>query len=121
MTFGLTGDHATRWAYTSIMTAQLVLQFATAEDLDSYDRLILFEDALISLLGRSAKVDGHDFGAGEMNIFILTEDPISTFALIQQTDQSIRPSQEMKAAYRSIDGDDFICLWPPGLENFDII
>ncbi len=108
-------------AYTFIMTAQLVLQFATAEELDSYDRLILFEDALISLLGRSAKVDGHDCGSGEMNIFITTETPISTFALVQQTDQSIRPSQEMKAAYRPMDGDDFTCLWPPGLEDFDVI
>ena len=107
--------------YTARMTAQLVLQFTTAEELDSYDRLIRFEDALISLLGRSAKVDGHDFGAGEMNIFIITEDPVSTFALVQQTDQSIRPSQEMKAAYRPIDGEEFVCLWPPKLEHFDII
>lgn len=57
------------------MTAQLVLQFAKAEDLNNYDKLLRFEEALISLLGRSADVDGHDFGSGEMNIFILTEDP----------------------------------------------
>lgn len=107
--------------YTSYMTAQLVLQFATAEDLDGYDRMIRFENALISLLGRSAHVDGHDFGSGEVNIFIITKDPISTFALVQQTDQSIRPSLEMKAAYRSMDGETFVCLWPPGLEYFDVI
>lgn len=107
--------------YPSRMTAQLVLQFATAEELDSYGRLIHFEDALIYLLGRSAKVDGHDLGSGEMNIFIITEDPVSTFALVQQTDPSTRPSQEMKAAYRPIDGEDFVCLWPPELEHFDVI
>ena len=103
------------------MTAQLVLQFVTAEDLDSYDKLIRFENALIASLDRSAHVDGHDLGSGEMNIFIITEDPFSTFALVQQTDQSMRPSQEMKAAYRPLDADDFICLCPPGLENFDVI
>jgi hypothetical protein len=102
------------------MMAQLVLQFV-AEDLDSYDKLIRFENLLISSLGRSAKVDGHDLGSGEMNIFVITEDPISTFALVQQTEQSIWPSQDMKAAYRRLDGDDFICLWPPGLEDFDVI
>ena len=103
------------------MTAQLGLQLATAEDVDSYEQMIRFENALISVLGRSANVDGHDFGSGEMNIFIITEDPVSTFALVQQTDQSIRPSQEMKAAYRPIDGQDFVCLWPPRLEHFDVV
>jgi hypothetical protein len=102
------------------MKAQLVLQFATDEDLDSYDKLIRFEDALISLFGRSAKVDGHDFGLGEMNIFILTEDPISTFELVQQTDHSERPSQEMRAAYRSVDSEDYVCLWPAELKQFHI-
>ncbi len=103
------------------MTAQLVLQFVTSEDLDSYDKLIRFEEALISLLGRSAVVDGHDFGAGEMNIFILTEDPNATFALVQQADHSLRPSQEMRAAHRLLDGEEYICLWPPELKQFHIL
>jgi hypothetical protein len=56
--------------------AQLVLQFATTEGLDSYDKLIRFEKTLIPVLGKSAEVDGHDFGSSEINIFILTEDPL---------------------------------------------
>lgn len=102
------------------MTAQVVLQFSTSEDVDSYDKLIRFEEALISLLGESAEVDGHDFGAGEMNVFILTEDPIETFAVVQQTDRSIRPSQDMRAAYRPIDEEDYVCLWPPALTQFEL-
>lgn len=102
------------------MTAQLVLQFATAESLDSYDKLIRFEDALIALLDGQAHVDGHDFGSGEMNIFILTQDPVATFALVQQTAVPTRPSQEMKAAYRPLDGEDYVCLWPPQLKQFRI-
>lgn len=102
------------------MTAQVVLQFSASEDVDSYDKLIQFEEALISLLGEGAEVDGHDFGAGEMNVFILTEDPISTFAVVQQTDRSIRPSQDMRAAYRPIDGEDYVCLWPPELTQFQL-
>lgn len=100
------------------MTAQMILQFSTAEDLDSYDKLIRFEEALILLLGESAEVDGHDFGSGEMNVFIHTDDPTATFALVQQIDRSIRPSQEMRAAYRPVDGEDYVCLWPPELKQF---
>ena len=107
--------------YTASMKAQLILQFKPAEDFDSYDRLIRFEEALVSVVGASAKVDGHDFGSGEMNIFILTEDPIATFALVQQTDESVRPSQAMKAAFRQIDGEDYVCLWPLELRQFEVI
>ena len=102
------------------MRAQLVLQFKTGEDLDSFDRLIRFEEELIAIVGKTAKVDGHDFGSGEMNIFILTEDPVATFTLVQQTDESLRPTEEMKAAYRLFDRDDYVCLWPHGLSHFNI-
>ena len=102
------------------MKAQLVLQFKTGEDLDSFDRLIRFEEELIALIGKTAEVDGHDSGSGEMNIFILTEDPIATFTLVQQTDESVRPSAGMKAAYRLLDRDDYVCLWPPELSHFNI-
>jgi hypothetical protein len=84
-------------SYTANMMAQLVLQFTTGEDLDSFDRLIRFEEELISVVGKTAKVDGHDFGSGEMNIFILTEDPVATFTLVQRTNEYIRPPEEMRA------------------------
>jgi hypothetical protein len=102
------------------MKAQLVLQFTTDEDLDSFDRLIRFEEELISVVGKTAKVDGHDFGSGEMNIFILTDDPVATFTLVQQTNESIRPTEEMRAAYRLIGREDYVCLWPPELSHFDM-
>jgi hypothetical protein len=102
------------------MMAQLVLQFTNGEDLDSFDRLIRFEEELISVVGKTAKVDGHDFGSGEMNIFILTEDPVATFTLVRRTNESIRPSEEMRAAYQLIGREDYVCLWPPELSHFDV-
>lgn len=114
-------DKPTSRSYTARMTAQLVLQFATGEDLDSFDRLIRFEEELISVFGKTAKVDGHDFGSGEMNIFILTEDPVATFTLVQQTHESIRPAREMRAAYRLLYREDYVCLWPPELSHFDVV
>ena len=102
------------------MKAQLVLQFKTGEDLDSFDRLVRFEEELITIIGKTAEVDGHDFGSGEMNIFILTDDPVDTFSLTQQTGDSVRPSGKMKAAYRLLDREDYVCLWPPELSHFEL-
>ncbi len=102
------------------MKAQLVLQFKTDEDLDSFDRLIRFEEELITIVGKTARVDGHDFGSGEMNIFILTDDPVATFTLTQKIDGSVRPTGKMKAAYRLLDREDYVCLWPPELSHFEI-
>ena len=65
------------------MTTQLVLQFKADGDLGSFDKLVSFEEALSSVLGQMADVDGHDSGSGEMNIFILTDHPIATFNLVQ--------------------------------------
>jgi hypothetical protein len=55
-----------------------VLQKA-ANSIDDFEDIISFEDALIGLLSGKADVDGHDFGSGEANIFIITSKPISTY------------------------------------------
>jgi hypothetical protein len=57
------------------MRYQLVLQFA-ADSLVDFDRLVALEDRLIEELGQLAMVDGHDFGLGQFNIFVLTDDPV---------------------------------------------
>jgi 2-methylcitrate dehydratase len=61
------------------MRAQLVSQFKTDGSLGGFDRLIGFEKAIAAVVGQMAAVDGHDFGPREMNIFLLTEDPIAAF------------------------------------------
>jgi hypothetical protein len=53
-----------------------------------------------------------------MNIFILTDDPIETFNLVQRADKSIRPGGKMRAGYSQIDGENYVCLWPPELSRF---
>ena len=48
---------------------QLVIQFS--QELEGgFDRLINIEDELDKNLSINAEVDGHDFGSGQMNIFI---------------------------------------------------
>ena len=60
------------------MMYQLVLQFRGGS-LADYDAMIALEDRLTGDLGHSAKVDGHDCGADETNIFIFTSDPVTAF------------------------------------------
>jgi hypothetical protein len=56
----------------------LVLQFP-ASSIKDYDVMVEFENAIIRTLDGFGKVDGHDFGLGEMNIFILTDEPKLAF------------------------------------------
>ena len=60
------------------MTYQLILQFE-ASSMEDFDQLNTFEEKLSIELDRLATIDGHDFGSGEFNIFVLTEDPKTTF------------------------------------------
>ena len=65
------------------MKYQLVLQFA-ASSTEDFDRLVALEDRMIGELDDLATVDGHDFGLGEFNIFILTDDPAESFGKAQR-------------------------------------
>jgi hypothetical protein len=98
------------------MKYQLVIQFS-GKSMDDFDHLIEIEDTLEENLTGDCEVDGHDFGSGEMNIFILTEEPVETFmqtkSLLDHDDLS-----NMKAAYRDIEAEKFTILWPKGLTKF---
>jgi hypothetical protein len=54
------------------MKYQLVLQFQ-AESVQEFDELVVLEELLVKKLPLDSEVDGHDFGSGEFNIFILTQ------------------------------------------------
>ena len=97
------------------MRYQLVLQFC-GDSLADYDQMIALEDRLIRDLGHSAKVDGHDCGSGEVNIFIFTRDPVATFRRTRQTLKAEGRLNAVRAAYRDVEGERFTLLWPEGVE-----
>jgi len=103
------------------MKYQLVIQFS--QELEGgFDRLINIEDELDKNLSINAEVDGHDFGSGQMNIFILTDEPLETFEQIKKI--LIRNNNllnEAKMAYRDIQKNNFIILWPKDLKEFEVI
>lgn len=98
---------------------ELVLQLP-ASSIRDYDALIELEDNIIAGLSNLGKVDGHDMGVGEMNIFIRTDHPKVAFDRIKVLlgTQDFMP--DLKAAYRDVGRDNFTVLYPTGLEHFSI-
>ena len=93
---------------------QLVLQFP-ASSTEDLDQLIEVEGELMKSLGEEHVVDGHDFGSGEMNLFIHTDDPNTAF---EKARKYLYPQhqQHLIAAYRELKGDKYTVLWP---ERYD--
>jgi hypothetical protein len=98
---------------------ELVLQLP-ASSIKDYDAMIDLENRIVAGLGELGDVDGHDMGAGEMNIFIRTDHPKLAFEKIIKMlgTQDFMP--EMRAAYRDVGGSDFTILYPPDLSHFSI-
>jgi len=90
---------------------QLVIQFPE-DAFEDFDALVSFEDSLYELLGDRHEVDGHDIGSGEVNFFILTDDPRAALAEIQARHGERFSSPAVRAATRRMDGEDYEVLWP---------
>ena len=102
------------------MKYQLVLQF-TADSMKDFDRLVALEDKLIEELDDVATVNGHDFGSGEFNIFVLTDDPVTVFGKAHGVVINQGVPNVMRSAYRDVDGEDYVILWPSSLTEFSIL
>jgi hypothetical protein len=102
------------------MKYQLVLQFA-ADATEDYERLVALEDILIDKLGDGATVDGHDFGSGQFNIFILTNEPATVFVKAHTILMSQGVPNIMRSAYREVHGERYVILWPSGLCEFSVL
>ena len=97
----------------------LILQWPGDSEAD-FDALISMEKQVENALGLGASVDGHDFGSGEMNIFVETDRPTEAFA---DAAKALRKSPrwgELRAAYREAQGGPYEILWPQGLREFSV-
>jgi hypothetical protein len=101
------------------MKYQLVLQWPASSTQD-YDRLIEIEDLLIEKLSESNDVDGHDGGAGEMNIFIHTNDPVAAFEEVKSALVGTDVWFCIRVAYRELNNSEYTSLWPKGLGDFKV-
>ncbi|MDO7084224.1 hypothetical protein WNY51_11750 [Pseudocolwellia sp. AS88] len=102
------------------MKFQLVIQFDTS-NFDDFDWLIALEDKLELKLGSAHEVDGHDFGSGEMNIFINTNNPQSALATCKKAIDELTILKFI-AAYRDFTSEEFTVIYPKNKERvFSVI
>jgi hypothetical protein len=101
------------------MRFQIVLQWP-AHSLDDDEEMVAVEDLLIAKLTKRSQVDGHDFGSGETNIFVHTEDPRRTFEEIQAILSGHKLWPDAVIAYRQMDGTEYSVLWPQGSTPFSV-
>ena len=97
----------------------LVLQWPGDSKAD-FDALISIEEQVSDALGRYASVDGHDFGSGEMNIFIETDRPTEAFADAANALREGPRWGDLRAAYRETRSDHYEVLWPQSLRKFSV-
>lgn len=93
------------------MDYQLVLQFRGGDCLD-FDAMVSLEDEIQQIVEPIAEVDGHDVGSEEMNLFILTADPVATFERAKPLLSAAFLLDKVIVAYRELRSDDFTVLWP---------
>ena len=93
------------------MNYQFVFQFR-GDSLADFDSLIALEAELITKLGDSADVDGHDSGSGETNIFVLTSDPAATFSSVRPVLVRRGQLHLVTAAFREVGGESYTVIWP---------
>jgi hypothetical protein len=93
------------------MDYQLVLQFK-GNVIRDFDELVNFEDDLQRVVQPIAEVDGHDIGSGEMNIFVLTANPVATFERAKPLLSDASLLHNVGVAYRELRSDDFTVIWP---------
>jgi hypothetical protein len=96
---------------------QLALQWPTSAM--TYDDLIEIEELLIERLSHG-EVDGHDTGHGEANVFVRTDDPVRTFAVVRELLGDDDNWKDIRAADREATGDVYTVLWPEGLMRFEV-
>jgi hypothetical protein len=102
------------------MKYQLVLQWATPFPIQDIDDIVAIEDQIIDGLNEACEVDGHDFGSGDANIFVHTDNPERVFSALKTLLASKSLLAHTRAAYRAFDTDNYTILWPVGLKSFSI-
>lgn len=98
---------------------QLAIQFPIAT-VGDFDRMVEAEAKISEALNGIAEVTGHDAGSGEGNIFLHTDTPqVDLQTALQCLEEQVR--DQVKSAYREVDGEVYSILWPSGLKEFRIL
>lgn len=94
----------------------LVLQ-TSGESPAAFDAMMNVEQDLAPELGDIALVDGHDMGCNEINIFIITSNPLLVFARAKPVLERHGLLADINSAFRLLSGDTYTRVWPEGSTN----
>ncbi len=93
------------------MQHQLVLQLRRSS-VEDPALVGVLETRIGEILGASAEMDGHDIGARDINLFILTPDPASAFRRSKPVLEELQLLDKVTAAHRVVGGAQFKVIWP---------
>ncbi|MET3109500.1 hypothetical protein AAKU58_004357 [Oxalobacteraceae bacterium GrIS 1.18] len=93
------------------MTYQLVFQFK-GDSLADFDMMVSVEEKMNDQIGNLGEVDGHDIGSGEVNIFVITKDPMAAFLQMKSVLENLNLLSTVSIAYGEIESDSFAVVWP---------
>lgn len=93
------------------MQSQLILRFRSGS-IESLEDLATFEQDLATLLGATAYVDGHEVGRGNTDVYLLTDNPTSTFRRAKPLLEQLQLLDKVVAAHRVVGGARFAVIWP---------
>jgi hypothetical protein len=100
------------------MKYQLVLQWSSS--IRTFDEVLAAQDALTDDIGDLALVDGHDAGSGEVNIFLLTDNPELAFGEAKRILTKKHLATGLRAAFRERTRGDYQVIWPAELTSFSV-
>jgi len=98
---------------------QIVFQWPASSEAD-YQLLLAIEETITRGLGPIGLVDGHDIGSGEINVFIHTNDPKGAFEKTMSLIRGKYDLKELMVGYRNFEDNDYVPMFPPGLEAFRV-
>jgi hypothetical protein len=98
------------------MKYQLVLQYQNM----SFAQIIKIEDLLTERISSGGDVDGHDFGQGEGNIFILTDNPDDTFEEVKKILMTNGDWAGIRVGFREVSENHYTVLWPKNSDRFTV-
>jgi hypothetical protein len=101
------------------MKYELVLQWPSTSKV-GFEEMIKIEDTLTHALGSHSEVEGHEWGAGEFDIFIDTDDPMEAFKKIKQVLQGSDAWADLRVAYRDEAEPEYTIIWPENLKYFNL-
>lgn len=95
------------------MQYQLVMRFRRST-LEAADAVAGLEAALAEALAGVATLDGHDTGARDIDLFMMTADPGSAFRRSKRRLEELALLDTVVVAHRLEGGARFTVLWPLG-------